>query len=308
MIDNIPTFVKLAELESYTLTAEHFNTTKGTISKRIAQLEVYLNKVLILRTTKTFALTDDGKYAYDKFRLIPTLISETYKHFNQLDNVVHGTVKALLPAVLSSCLITPYINYFKELYPNITLNIIFSPEQANMRNYDIALTPHVNSVNKKQYDIIFARTESVYFYCTIEYAKKYGVLSSIDEIGSHNIISAVDYATNNQIQQLLITNKYTKEVYSIDVSHAQINVVPADHAFMIGLQHEHIFWGYESMCDTLIKTGKVIKLLPEYCLRQLDFYFVTRKTVRKEERVFIDFLRRCLNGMIKADIENLKTV
>ncbi len=162
MIENIPIFIKLVELHSYTEVAKHFQTTKSTVSRKINALELYFNKTLINRTSKKFSLTEDGQYIYNKFQLIPKLMDEAYNHLNQINQTISGTINAALPLIVSMELITPYLTHFKKTHPNITLNIVFSPSPPDMRNYDIALTPHIQDIDKTTYSVIFARSELDY--------------------------------------------------------------------------------------------------------------------------------------------------
>jgi DNA-binding transcriptional LysR family regulator len=306
MIDNVLIFVKLAELKSYTATAKHFQSTKSTISRKIDLLELYFNKSLILRTSKSFSLTEEGKFLYRKFQTLPQQMEDAYNSLNKINKVTSGTLRIMLTAILSLELITPYINHFKKQYPEIVLNIDFSHEVPNMENYDIALTSRIHKVNEKKYNIEFARNEPIQLYVTPQYAKKYGIPLEIDDIKSHSIIGALDLVSGLPIIQTTLRNKYTKEITSLDLSHSQINVIPANHALKMGLQHNHIFWGYESLCKNLVKTGNLIHVLNEYYFEQLEFFIVQKKIVSHEESVFINFLRRCMNGMIEVDVQNTR--
>lgn len=173
MIDNILVFIKLAELKSYTKVANMLHTTKSTISRKITLLEEYFNKQLIIRTSRSFALTDNGKYIYNKFKNLPRQFDEAYCHLNQ--NIINtdSPIKALLPAVTAyGESITPHLDYFHEKYPNIILNLMFSYEKPDMDNYDIAITLHKENIDCKKYNLTFIKTEHIQLYCTPQYAKK----------------------------------------------------------------------------------------------------------------------------------------
>lgn len=241
MIDNVLIFVKLAELKSYTATAKHFQSTKSTISRKMDLLEQYFDKSLILRTSKSFSLTDDGNLLYRKFQTLPQQMEDAYNSLNKINKEVNGSLRIMLPGIISLELITPYLNYFKKQYPKIVLNIDFSYEVPNMENYDIALTSRVHKVNDKKYNIEFARNEHIQLYATLEYVKRYGIPLEIDDIKSHHVIGALDPISNLPIIQTILRHKYTKELISINLAHSQMNVMPANHALRIGLQHNHIF-------------------------------------------------------------------
>lgn len=114
MIDNVLIFVKLAELKSYTATAKHFQSTKSTISRKMDLLEQYFDKSLILRTSKSFSLTDDGNLLYRKFQTLPQQMEDAYNSLNKINKEVNGSLRIMLPGIISLELITPYLNYFKK--------------------------------------------------------------------------------------------------------------------------------------------------------------------------------------------------
>ncbi len=304
MIDNVLIFVKLAELKSYTATAKHFQSTKSTISRKMDLLEQYFDKPLILRTSKSFSLTEDGNLLYRKFQTLPQQMEDAYNSLNKINKAVSGSLRIMLPTTISSGLITPYINYFKKQYPKIVLNINFSHEVPSMESYDIALTSRIHKINTRKYNIEFARSDIIQLYATPQYAEKYGIPLEIDDITSHSIIGGLDSISTLPIIQTTLINKYTKERTSINLAHSQMNLIPASHVLKVGLQHNHIFWGYESVCKNLVQTGKLIQIFNEYYFEQSEFFIVHKKIVSHEERVFINFIRRCMNGMIEVDVQN----
>lgn len=128
--------------------------------------------------------------------------------------------------------------------------------------------------------------------------KKYGIPLTLDDIYSHSIIGALDPETSKPITQAKLKHKYTQELVSIDLSKTKINIAHANHVLKIGLNHNHIFWGYTSICDKLIKSGKVIQVLPEYYYEGLEYFLIAKKNLRNEEIVFIDFIKNCINGTL----------
>jgi DNA-binding transcriptional LysR family regulator len=67
MIDlrSLETFVRVARLASFRAAAERLNTTQPAVSARIAGLEQALGRQLLIRTTRTVALTQDGRTLLD---------------------------------------------------------------------------------------------------------------------------------------------------------------------------------------------------------------------------------------------------
>lgn len=64
-IQVLKTFVTLAECRHFTYAAEKLHITQSTVTKRIADLELELEKQLFLRTNKSVSLTNEGEILYN---------------------------------------------------------------------------------------------------------------------------------------------------------------------------------------------------------------------------------------------------
>jgi DNA-binding transcriptional LysR family regulator len=62
------TFVRVVEAGSFTAVATERNTSQPTISRQIAALEEHLGSLLFHRTTRSLAMTEDGRIFYEHAR------------------------------------------------------------------------------------------------------------------------------------------------------------------------------------------------------------------------------------------------
>ena len=61
MFDNIILFTKVIENNGFNKTAELENISNSTLSRKIKELEDYFNKPLLVRNTRSFTVTPEGK-------------------------------------------------------------------------------------------------------------------------------------------------------------------------------------------------------------------------------------------------------
>lgn len=123
MFDNIVLFTQLVEIGSFNKTSEHLNIATSTITRKIQELESYFNKLLLVRDTRNFKLTVDGESLYQSFKDLRMELASFYSKINPSDTASAGQINVVLPVILSLELISPYINHFNQLYPNIKLNL-----------------------------------------------------------------------------------------------------------------------------------------------------------------------------------------
>ena len=60
-LDNLQSFVLVAELGSFSAAARQLDVAQSTVSKQIAQLEVSFGVRLFNRSTRSLSLTDAGE-------------------------------------------------------------------------------------------------------------------------------------------------------------------------------------------------------------------------------------------------------
>lgn len=312
MLDNIMLFVKLVENGSFRKAAEQLNIQHSTVSKRIMHLEESLQKTLIIRTTKDFELTKDGKFIYERFKHVSSYTDITLRNFNNNPySNMDETISIALPTVLSYEIICPHIGKFMEGFPNVKLNLSFhygkiqnaiSEDEIKITNIylerilsdsDMILTTN-NDVNMVNFDYRFMRNEAMKIYCTPEYAQLYGVPTQITDLHNHKIIGALDHVTSKEFDYIKLTQTNTDEVFMLDNSKSQIRSHSVLHAKQIGIHSNYIFGCWESLCTKEVNEGTLIEILPEWKAHEVSFYLLTKKKLNTIEQEVVKFLYRCL--------------
>ena len=186
-------FTQLVETKSFVKTAEKLNMSKSTLSRKIKEVEDYYSQRLLIRDTRNVELTKYGEILYKHFKNLRQSLKMSYEEINPSDTSATGVLKIVLPTVLSSELISPYLSYFGVKYPNIKLDISFQHTPPYLKDgyIDIALTIHGTTQFDEMYESRFMRSEFIQFFCTPSYATKYGLPISINDLINHNTLGAL---------------------------------------------------------------------------------------------------------------------
>lgn len=301
--DNIYLFVRLVELGSYTKTAEEAHISAPTITRRIQELEENLNTILLLRTTRTVSLTKDGEVLYLKFRDLYSNLNEVLHIYNKQAGSESNSLKVLLPMTLSTKLINPHIKLFKDKNPNIDLHIQYDSSKPDLDNdnFDLVLTHH--KINDPKYDYRFLRKEAIKLYCTPEYIKEYGHPKNVNELSLHEVINGIESDASQNLDYMIFTNKYTQEKTYHNMSYSKIKVNTLTHAKEIGLSGLAIFGSWDFLCRKELEEGKLVQVLPDYDILDVNFYLISRKKLRQVEQDFIEFLHKCMNSSIRQQTQ-----
>ncbi len=300
MFDHIIMFVQLVTIGNFSKTAESLKISPSTLSRKIQELEAYFGKILITRDTRNFSLTTEGEIVYQGFKNLPNKLLNIKEKLSPVTKTNDCSLNIVLQMIYSLELITPYIPHFNKTHPQIKLNLFYTNREPYLRKQTIDVAFTVYPDNSGKFDQQLLRTEFVQIYCTTEYIAKYGLPLTVEELQDHNLIGGIDYQ-DNIMNYPTITNKYTNETFSYNSTKDHIKINNFIQALNIGLNGEHIFPCWSYICEDMVKSGKLIQVLPEFYCSKSDLLLLTRKNPRQEIRQFVDFIHRCMNRMIQID-------
>lgn len=121
-LKSIYTFLRVAELKSFTKVAQEMNYVQSTVSMQIRQLERELGFPLFDRIGKQVSLTAPGLEFLDHAYKV-TQIMQKASTLGRNAQEVHGTLRVgILESLLLSHMLQILSN-FKDLYPNLDLQL-----------------------------------------------------------------------------------------------------------------------------------------------------------------------------------------
>lgn len=190
-IRNVKTFVRVAELKSFTKAAEKLNYVQSTVTAQIKQLEKELGYSLFDRIGKKISLTVMGerflKIAYELL-----LVSEKAENLNADSNDIKGVLRVGVSESLLISVFKDLIPEFKAKFRNIDLRIrsghtVDLLDQLRQNNLDLL---YVSKIKNTDPDLkcYYARKENSVFVSGTDYEKVSGKTISMDNIFKHSFI------------------------------------------------------------------------------------------------------------------------
>ncbi|MBQ1467168.1 MAG: LysR family transcriptional regulator [Solobacterium sp.] len=141
-IENLKTFVKLAECENMTIAAEEANVSQSTLSASISKLEKELGTRLFDRTGKHLKLNEDGKYFLACARKMIQMQEMTLQRIRE-SSKESGVLK--IGVMIESDSLYFLLSDFQDQYPDIRIEL--NDERAILDDYqmsdlDFFVIPH----------------------------------------------------------------------------------------------------------------------------------------------------------------------
>ncbi len=117
------TFAAVVEAKSFTEAAAALGVSKSVVSARVSRLEERLGVVLLLRTTRRFALTADGVRLYERCARIVAAADEAAQTIDDISDSPRGTLRVHAPLAFAQAQLAQTIASLSRVFPNLGLDL-----------------------------------------------------------------------------------------------------------------------------------------------------------------------------------------
>jgi DNA-binding transcriptional LysR family regulator len=125
-------YVRVAEARSFSSVARELGTTQPAISRQVAALEEHLGARLLQRTTRSLALTEDGRDLLDHARRVLDTVEEAEASVGRRHAAPSGLVRLATPAAFGRLHVAPRINRLLERYPELSIELFMSDGMVDL--------------------------------------------------------------------------------------------------------------------------------------------------------------------------------
>lgn len=141
-IDQLRTFIAIAETGSFTKAAEVVNKTQSAVSMQMKRLEERLDRPVFARDGRASKLTEDGQRLLDYARRLVKLNVETVAAFS--DAALSGRVRLGVPDDYADRYLPEIMARFSRAYPSVELSVLCEPsvdllERIDENQIDLAI-------------------------------------------------------------------------------------------------------------------------------------------------------------------------
>jgi DNA-binding transcriptional LysR family regulator len=144
-LDQLLTFVTIADTGSFTRAADGVNRTQSAVSMQMRRLEERIGKALFEKDGRTNRLTEDGEKLLSYARRLIHLNRETLAAFD--DRALEGTVRIGTPDDYADRFLPEIMARFSRSNPRVELTVICEPtpglvDHLKRGHLDLAIVTH----------------------------------------------------------------------------------------------------------------------------------------------------------------------
>lgn len=131
LLGSIRSFIKVVEAGSIAGGARTLGLSAAAVSQNVARLEAHLQVRLLARTTRSMALTDNGKLYYDKVRHIDRDLELAQAAVTAADGEPHGRLCISSSSAFARYVLAPLMPAFNLRYPQLSIELLTSDRRVN---------------------------------------------------------------------------------------------------------------------------------------------------------------------------------
>lgn len=300
MLASLQAFITVAEEGGFASAGRKLSLATSSVTRQVDALEKMLGTQLLTRSTRNVDLTAAGHIYFEHAIRIINDLEFANQEARDESGEPRGILRASLPVSFSRLHIAPLLTPFSQLYPLISLDLIFSDEIVDLVDKRLDLSVRLGRVESPN---LIARKLLSQRRCVCaspDYLKRHGIPQVPEDLKEHNCMvfsytsgKSKWYFTNNG--QVIIDVKG-----SLKCNNSEILLEAALSGFGIALLPDWL------VCRDIAE-GRLIHLLsswrPEVNEGEDDsaiyaIYHPTRRNTKKV-KVFVEFLYEQLSRSLK---------
>ena len=290
-IDDLPTFVAVADLGGISAAARHLGAPKSSISRIITRLEDDVGLQLFLRDTRALRLTPDGTQLYRHARRILEQVEAATAELAGLRETPRGALSVALPMAFSREIVAPRLAAFRARYPDIRLDIRIGSAQPDLLRDQIDLAVIVGAAPDS--DFMQQRLINTPLIWIASPAIAATLPDSFDPYRAGATITVAE-------------TRYADTAMTIVKPHGGVEAVRLDPARLVQVNDPLIVrdmviagcdlsFAPRIYCEAGLADGTLVQMYPDFQIQHessLSLLFPGHRLLPLKARVFIDFLRK----------------
>ena len=288
-LDDFYCFALVVEHGGFSAAERATDIPKSKLSRRVYNLEEQLGVRLIQRSSRHFAVTDIGMDVYRHAQVMMNAAQAAHDVVNHLSSQPRGVIKVSVPVDIAQNQMAKILPAFLKKYPEVRVQMMVSNRRVDVLNEGIDLALRVRSKLDNDPNLVLRQFEAIEqrLFASQAYLNEFGHLTTPEQLTEHRIISMAE----EHLDQHFLLSGPDHQQKKIKVN----PVIMGSNLLMLAElanQNCGIALLPDSIAQGFIKTGQLVKVLPEWTAPHGIFHAVypSRRGLLPAVRVFIDYL------------------
>ena len=292
---DLPLFVAVAQLGSFTKAASRLGVPVSSLSRRVAELEKEIGLKLFNRTTRTVSLTEAGELYLARCENILSAVEEARQDIHKLLEKPRGVLRLSVDAEVGLRLVTPVVAAYSRRFPDIPLEIDLSARRIDLLSDNFDLAVRIGTLPDSELRVRRLATLTGKLYAAPAYLKQAGTPDHPRDLAHHRRIHLLHQADRGG-WRLSNSSETERHEVAADCTISANNMAMIRQLAELGLGIAVLD---EAMALEAIAGGRLVAVLPEWALPGVPLSVITpARYVPAKTRLFVTMLVDQISGSV----------
>lgn len=267
------TFVRVVETGSFSAVARQQNSTQSTVSKQVAALEEHLGAKLIVRTTRSLALTEDGTRYFEEARRLVAEIHEVESQVRTGEQQLKGVLRVAASVGFGLRVLMPHVQSFLREHPNLKIDWKLNDGFVDLIEHGIDVAIRIGQLSDSTLIARRIGTTRRVLVASKEYIARLPAERPVpkipDDLRHHPCIVFTETAQRNMWDFSTPDGSSVLVRINGPLQTNSSEVIRASVLGGIGVAYSPIW-----LFDDLIASGDVVRLLPDWGTQTMPIHLV----------------------------------
>lgn len=292
------TFIAVVETGSMTQAAKRLKQPISRVSRAILRLEGNLNQHLILRTTRSFQVTEAGRNLFREVQPLLRKISELQRNMDTESDELTGVIRITAPEDFGQNLLGPVVSELSVLHPRLEIDLNLTDDFVDLVRTETDIGIRAGKLRDSTLKAKYLGESYFVFIASPEYIHKYGSPKKPQEISDHRCIY-FPVGPSSKRNEWVVTNGVKKENVQFNamwrMNHKGVAIQLAKKGLGITLAPN-------SVIGDLFETKELVQVLPNWSLEPAPVHIVypPQRILSRKVRTVSQFLEEKLKPLFKS--------
>lgn len=287
-------FARVAELESFTQTAEDLGVPKASVTVAVQELEEAVGARLLERTTRSVRLTPDGASYLERCRDLLNDLDETESMFRNEPMKMSGKIRVDMGIPMARHYVIPLLPQFLAQYPGIEIELSSTDQRVDVLREGFDAVIRGGNVSEPGLGERPLGATAFVNVVSASYIAQHGRPRSIEDLRSHYLVGYTqNWSASGNTFEYFDGEKYRDVRMKTKIT---VNNTDAYRAACVaGLGIAQI---PTASVEEDLRAGTLVEILPKLQAEpmQIKIVYPLRRHMTQRVRVFLDWLEKAASA------------
>jgi DNA-binding transcriptional LysR family regulator len=301
-LEAMQTFVRIAELSSFSRAADALQIPKASASTAVQQLESAIGARLLHRTTRKVQLTQDGSAFYERCKDLLADLDELESMFQHGAQALRGRLRVDMPSSIARDFVLPHLPEFLHAHPQVELELSSADRPVDLIREGFDCVVRIGALGDTTLVARPLGHVSQINCASPAYLARHGTPRSLEDLADHALIHYIPTLGANSrgweyVDATGPTSVPMKGVLTVN------HVGAYQAACLAGLG---LIQAPEVGMRPLIAEGKLVEVLPQYTPAPMpvSLLYAHRRNLSKRVHVFMKWIAETLKPYLDQPEES----